>query len=570
MEDVIETQLSQAQDELRGLAIQVGCEEALFGAQTHGRGLQRAATNVGFIGGANVGKSSRINGMLARPLLPVSLIHDRAVVSIQASLPGKPEQAVVDGAALALEHLPAALTRPGAEVEIRIDDALLRLTSMKLVERSDFDPSAREPGALAELLEELDVVVLVLDARAPMSRGDVAVLQECGRLAVATVVVLSRVDALDVDERTVALAYTHKILEEAGIAAELVESGYDHSADGADRALRAAVASCIGNGQFRASRLQRWRLVLLDALTDVEAAALAVQTLASASRMEQEAALRVRRDRLANQSLAWQRIEQLFDQRRRELEAKVLERLKAKWAVEVHRVTIEIERVPDLRKFWNKTLPEQLAKIIQDYGEQVVPVVRTEFAKDAKWLSDTLARELATGMDVRAPLEELLHLVAADTTFQTQLSPWDAQKLRTRSRIGTAVSAVALGVLLGPTAIAGAVVGANILAQLYAERFVDIKIADSREAARVELQSIMGDMWMNFVAELSAVLKSVYQPVIRDLKLQQLRWEQCQTDALTAAARNAGQAKVSSAAATLASLAALRLRLETVNPKFNF
>lgn len=181
------------------------------------------------VGEAKRGKSTLVNALLGRDLLPTGVTPLTSVATTVTAAPdGQPEDAVaigLDGShiGVALARLPDLVTERGnpdnarrlAEVVVRVRNPLLDRYSLDLVDTpgtgSVFAHNTADAHAA---FATLDAAVLVLTVDPPISQAERELLERISAMSLRTFVVLNKSDRLTDEEVAEAVAFTVQVCAE--------------------------------------------------------------------------------------------------------------------------------------------------------------------------------------------------------------------------------------------------------------------------------------------------------------------------------------------------------------------
>lgn len=187
------------------------------------RRLREDRLRVLVVGEAKRGKSTVVNALLGRAVLPTGVTPLTAVATTVAY--GVPEQVsaqTVEGhrETLALAALPDVVTEAGnphnrrglARVVVQLDAALLA-EGIELVDTPGTGSVfAHNTAAARQALETMDAAIFVLTGDPPISDAERELLAQVRGASVATFVVLNKIDRLDAAERIAAVAFTEQVV----------------------------------------------------------------------------------------------------------------------------------------------------------------------------------------------------------------------------------------------------------------------------------------------------------------------------------------------------------------------
>jgi small GTP-binding protein len=180
-------------------------------------------------GEAKRGKSTLVNCLLGRDLLPVGVIPVTAIVTTVHRAPGLEEFARVtflDGrqARHELAELADFITEAGNPTNVRKVRAVDVLITAELLTRYDLE-LVDTPGtgsiyehnsaAAHEALDTLDAAIFVVTANPPISAAERDLLRQVNDRSVSTFIVLNKADQLDTDELREATEFTEQVCAQA-------------------------------------------------------------------------------------------------------------------------------------------------------------------------------------------------------------------------------------------------------------------------------------------------------------------------------------------------------------------
>lgn len=491
---------------IRELARRAGDHQVLEALETEAGAFRRDGIHVVFAGGANSGKSTRINALLGRNLLPVSSLRSTVGVSVHHG----------DDSAI-------------GNTEYVAPNEWLAAAGICILERPPLDAGDADLDAVIRAtLRGADAVVLIIDALMPVTRVDAALLAECVRRALPVIITLSKFDHLSADERTSVIEYVQRYVAGAGLEVPLIVTDATHGIED----LRAAIDAVVASTDFAQVRRRQASDALLDLASALELTihgGLNAQTVTDGERAEE---LRRKEQRLEAQTLAWMQIEQRLSVRRQKVDEQVREYLATNRASALDSLAFELERSSDVHQWWTHDLPHRLQREIRSVSSQVSNSISRQVAGDVRWLHEELHRQFK--FPLAAPLGDPAMDVEEVVVTPSSVALVNMQKFRVVSRIGTAATVVLAGIALAHTGVAGATIAISSLAGLAADQIAQRIAAKDRSGVRTELDRVLQRAWLDLAAQVSAKLKSGYDDLVTGLKKEQARWRESQMQALRA------------------------------------
>lgn len=210
-------------------------------------------------GEAKRGKSTLLNRLFDREILPCGVLPVTAVTTTVRYAPGASEQLkarYLDGRIeiRPVSELPNLVTESGnphnqrgvEEVELQLDRGPLDQYSIELVDTpgtgSIFTHNTR---AAEQAYSSLDAVIVVLTVDPPISAAERELLRAVSASAVRTFVILNKADRLSADELAEATAFTQAVCAEAGAAPDPLWVMSARQADRGFHAFQAALRSYL-------------------------------------------------------------------------------------------------------------------------------------------------------------------------------------------------------------------------------------------------------------------------------------------------------------------------------------
>jgi len=201
--------------------------------------LQALRLRVLVVGEAKRGKSTLVNALLGRDILPTSVTPLTSVATtVTAAAADSGEDALVlredrSEETVALSRLPDFVTEKGnprnsrgvAEVRVRLHNPLLDAYSVDLVDTPGTGSVVTHNTVDARAaMATLDAAILVLTVDPPISQAERDIFQEVSALSLQTFVVLNKSDRLTSEEIDEAVRFTEDVCREITHSAVVVHS----------------------------------------------------------------------------------------------------------------------------------------------------------------------------------------------------------------------------------------------------------------------------------------------------------------------------------------------------------
>ncbi|NOZ95697.1 MAG: hypothetical protein GXP47_13310 [Acidobacteria bacterium] len=199
----------------------VSCREELAEER---RRLRRGRVNVVVVGAFKRGKSTLLNALMGRPILPMGVVPVTALVTLIRSGPteravvhyldGRQEEVPVDGLKPYVSETENPENRLGVE---RVEVELPELRELGRITLADTPGSGsvfqHNTDTLRQWLGQIDAALFVVSTDPPIGETDSQLLQEVAETAGEVLVVLNKADHLRPKELGDSIAYTSKAVE---------------------------------------------------------------------------------------------------------------------------------------------------------------------------------------------------------------------------------------------------------------------------------------------------------------------------------------------------------------------
>jgi GTP-binding protein EngB required for normal cell division len=521
----------------RDLAGECGCPQAVEPVlkALQNRNIEHLTLVV--TGSPNAGKSSMINQMLARQLLPVSIFSgsahefvvqpvaratDERVAGKSGPIPSDKLDQTARAAPAASSFLLTVADPWLSAQNLRIMETLLDATDEDIESRSE------------EYLKDADFVLLVIDALTPLRRSESGFLGQCVRRSIPVAVFLAKGDLLEERERADVLDFVRKHVD--SISADLPVLGClakDASPGLAE--VKSEIERMIVNMDVALLRNLRVAQALLSAARVIEGGAEAGQDAQQKSQADRKKQQERRRAAIESQSLIWMQIEQALDSRRQRVTGLVRDHLASNRDTIIESLQYELDRTPDVKLFWERDLPFRLQRELRSVAGQATGVVNRQLGDDLKWLQDVLRKQFNYSLPL---LGEPGFAVDPVTAARPDLEFADLRKFSVITRIGTVAAVIGTGTLLVTAGAVGIPMAISVGVGLLSEQVVRWHSDKDKEKVRAELCRIVQTAELEFARAVSESLRGSYGRIIADLKDHQARWYQAQVMAATAVDNN--------------------------------
>jgi GTP-binding protein EngB required for normal cell division len=519
------------------LATQTGCLKAVEPVLKTLKKINKDSINIAFIGSPNSGKSSLINQILDLQILPVTAlsIHTQFYIEGENNKNKEGFFFAEDRTLYPLKDLyKNDLFSKSSETLARIYlcHQWLIDNSFHLTEKLALDASEEDiKDVTNSFLEETDYVVLVIDALMPLKKAETYFLSECVRRGIPVVIALSKIDKLLPEELEDVITYVTNHAKLYSTSIKLIPTSIKLSDESNISNLKTAIQEVINETDLLFVRTQQVAHTLLGVLDIILSAA---QTgLENQKQDELEIALKFKQcqQQLDLQNLVWQHIEQQIDLKRQKVDDMLRQHLQDNRTIILEILLHELQCCNDIKTWWNRDFPFRLEPELNKVAKQLSGAINKQITLDVQWLQEEISKQFQYPLQV---LSESSISVDKASVEQREVQLSNQNTLKIISRIGTVVSVLVAGTVLGPLGFGSAGIAASAMAGLTAEQLIRWNTNKEREKICSEINKVIERVEHQYALEVSGKLKESYNQVISDVKQHQIRWQQAQLQTLIA------------------------------------
>lgn len=497
-----------------------------------------------FVGEFNRGKSTLINRLLERPLLPMGGGAVTAVVT--SVLAGTPERLEVtyaaDGTVERRPLTPASWsdlvarddagdgnTQPLPESAIAaaravVDNAWLRKLDAELLDTPGAgDLMEQRLAAVSDALAQTDAAVFLVSALLPfsMTERDFLESQVLGRHIARVIVVVSQLDNVPVEERELVMRSVRTRVGQTAPQLQVVSSQpvtADETPEQALASVRARIEDLAATSDRTRWLSRQIAAQLLDTLRDLVAlgeTALEAATLGAEQRAE---ALRQQQNVTLAANIQWNQISTQLDQRALELETYLRERIGAQNERLVQLLNDDLARAHNPQEWLEKRYSRRLSRELEQIAHHNENEVLERVNSDIDWLDTAVARSMSRTLGMR-------HLTAVNAPQPTvvsggeppQLRDW--RSLRRYSRLGFGAAALATFFFLAPLS---AIIPVGTA--LVSEQVINAQEKRQREIIRQHMAGLVRRSIDQYVSQVASRIREVYADLASSLRQEQETW----------------------------------------------
>lgn len=559
----------------RGLASDCGLDSMVsaFDALAQARG--RRCFRVAVVGEFNRGKSTLINRLIGRDVLPASAatLACAAIViragdqeSVELTWPdGRREEHTEDAAdawrELAGSQPPDATPGRGQSVPtvtVSVADTWLSSVAAELVETPGVNSGAEAQFDRARhAVAASDAALFVLSAVSPLSITERQLLEEeiLSRHMPLTAVVVSMMDLLPADEREEALRALRVRLAElpANLPVLLAPSRAEASEEiGQLRTLIEKYVQDSSLALWRNRQIAAQLADYCDALARIatERAAACLPTAAEREEMHQRAVAQQEAE-----AKEWNGLQLEMTGRQLTLAALVRDSIQDARTTTIEDLRWDLERSPNPREWWQRDLPVLVRRRLESLAKQEERLILSTIGDDVAWLDAEVVKRMPTAPT--SPRPQPLGLLAEVDVSTSADEIRDLGKMKLAARVGAQGGAI-VGYIVAaarhvrmPMIYGGAF---SLIGGLLAE--VSLRSATEQQRREVYdvLVQVVDQSAVSFADQATQALAELYEEILDQLRETNLVWQAAQSAAISAETP-AGEARWGTLAAAATGLA---------------
>jgi GTPase SAR1 family protein len=491
---------------------------------------------VAFVGEFSRGKSTLINRLLERDLLPTGALS--TTNTITSIVYGESEGMEVRLTSGKLEHRPLTelswsdLVVPlkgGAEqshfaqVRITLNHPWLRQLNAEIIDTPGFNDINGARSALAsDVLYNSDAAIFVTSAQAAIGLTEALFLQEevIGYHVSRIAVVVTMLDMIAVKDRLPVMESVHEKISKIAPRVPILAS-YPLSDNDSEIQVLAVVRTHIAHLAGRVHR-RAWRSRQIAGMIATYAQQLAKLGQVALENAQQEheqqlVAQRNLQNEMRHAMNEWDIIGNELSTREHALANEMRRRLDTfkKRFLEV--ACFELSKTPDPKIWWERDFPFRIRQELTAQAQGAEAFVRGAIERDLHWLYTRVQETFKISLEELHPHADP---TAEPGVLQSQVALTDFQRIRLFSRIGTGVATVATAFLLGPVSI-GVSIGAGIVSEYQLTK----RIHEQQQTLESEVAICIERSCEAYICELSKRLHAFYTQAIDEIQQQQGTWE---------------------------------------------
>jgi GTPase SAR1 family protein len=526
------------------LAEDISCDEIITALTELGVRWQLPGFRLAFVGEFSRGKSTLINCLLGRDLLPIGAQPTTGTLismvaggteKMEVRTPEKgweirPIEEASWNDLLASEQDKDSHEKL-TQVRLTLDHPWLRNIDVELIDTPGAgDLNSSRTALLCDIISRCDAAVILVSATLPFSMTEATFLEQeiLGRHIPNVFVAVSRLDTVPQEQKNELLGVIRERVMEISKEVPIIPIhplDADASEIDALERVRTQIESMVEKGERRVWRSRKVAGQLVDYLEHLVGLSESAIKSFQMNAVEKEQALRqIERER-QDTELHWEDIRLNIDWRRlqhtQELRQKVLQAKEE--LVEVY--SFELKKVKDLKGWWERDLPFKLRRALLSLGNRLSEDILTQLSSDFAWMKDEVAQKFSRQLIRNSP--DLSTTVKLDADL-SQLQLTDIRNYALLTSLGSSATAIcSLIVGGGPV---GLVV--STVSWFLSDQFIRQKTNEQRQRLSEELVLNLDRIADEYCNQMLERLKQLYNQMIEEIKQEQMVWQSAWESAL--------------------------------------
>lgn len=497
-----------------------------------------------FVGEFNRGKSTLINRLLERPLLPVRVLPTTSTLTsiiagteerMEIFFPdARQEMRSLEEASwhdLLVNDTPGRQQTVFPKVRLTLKHPWLQSIDAELIDTPGAgDINDRRTALISEILNLCDATVLLVSAILPLSLTEAAFLEQevLGRHIPRVLVVVSMLDTLPPEQQPLTLKAIRERVARISPAIPVIPAHPVAGMSGSEvlANIRTRISVMATASERRAWRSLQAADLLVDAcehLIQYGKTALAAVQMEETKRSEALQAVQMKQRKA---ELDWEALSLQLDQRRQRVDGALRRRLSEVGENLIETFYFELSKTPDPRSWWEKDFPFRLRRELLTLARNTETSLIDVLARDLKWLQDEIKQTFSADFSYQLPQAA----PPPDVSLRPDASSIelsDIHRQRFLSRIASAAAMIAGYLRISP--IGSAI---SLSYGLVSEHLLNKKIEEQRALLKHEVRAGISSALDDYERQITERLQTLYQQMLQEMKRQQDSWLAAQDAAL--------------------------------------
>ena len=524
---------------------------------------------VAVVGEFSTGKSTFINRMLGRELLPVSNLPSTALMT-RIRYNEKESLVVTDEKGRKVKTLPletaswrglTAENFDGQDAKgtlyAGVNDEWLKYSNVEVIDTPGAgDLEQERVRVIGDALRGCDGAIITTRATGALSMSEKLFIEQrlISKRTPFMMLVVTKLDQIPLRERIKMLDYITRKLDSWGMnipvyvpyQVELTSDKYDHIV-GMDK-IKKQIEKWVSNPE-RAELTEEWIMSNVFDTVQAEVNALEEQLMLQreADESKRQELIDKKKQLLKDAKVEWENLRINFLERANDCTRLISEKGSEFKLSVVEKLQYEVSHNNDLKKWWTNDYPYRLKIEITNMSTAIENTVMRRIADDARWFNTALEKNFKTHVVYNDKMR-IMDKYLFNQADIGQMKLFDVSRNRTLTRIGTTAVTLALAIGLGAAGAAAAAAGmatAHLLAtplvatmgfgtgsSIVTEKVFGAKIEQQRTIVKDAIAANVPQIIDRAMSQSDTRVRYIYANIIRSALEKEKEWTEKQREAI--------------------------------------
>lgn len=560
----IEGMLSELIEETETLLVNHGLKSFAAEIKALQSEVERRLFTVAVVGEFSKGKSSFINNLFGRNILPVSNLPTTAMLT-RIRYNAKEAIVVINPKAKGKKTLPLEeKSWDGLVADMNGNDptgvAFVGLNSkwlqggLEIIDTPGAgDLEQKRAALIGDALRGSDGAIITVSAEAAMSMSEKLFIEErlISKKTPFMMLIVTKLDLIPKNQRADVIRFIKEKLKtwEMDIPVFVpadIEMNTDEFNDivGMDK-VKATINSWITNPD-REKLTKEWIVLkMLSVLTSAHAFLQEQALLMQADDFARAQMVTQKKEMLSKARSEWERLRTKMEERSKECYDLMLSKADEYKQTMTERLEYELSHTANPQRWWKEDYPYRTKVEMTNMATAIENVISRKIAEDARWFNSVLEKTFKTHVLFTPESVANKEVFTEFKVNNNNVKVEDLTKGRVASRIGVAVLSIAsycvcasagIPPIIGSTGIG---TGGSIVSEGIFKKKLEEQKENLRAAIRANVPMIIG----NATAYSEGRIKNLYNDIINEAKKQEEKWNSTQDEAIKASTAPKDEAK---------------------------
>jgi len=511
--------------------------------------------SVAVVGEFSTGKSTFINKMLGRKLLPVSNLPSTALMT-RIRYNEQESLIVTDEKGKKVKTLPletaswrglTAENFDGKDAKgtlyAGVNDEWLRINNVEIIDTPGAgDLEQERVRVIGDALRGCDGAIITTRATGALSMSEKLFIEQrlISKRTPFLMLVVTKLDQIPLRERVKMLDYITRKLDAWGMnipvyvpyEVELTDNKYDHII-GMDK-IKAQITKWVCNPE-RAELTEEWIMsnVLETVQSEINALEEQLMLQREADESKRQELIDKKKQLVSDAKVEWENLRINFLERANDCTRLISEKgAEYKMAI-AERLQYEVSRNNDLKKWWTNDYPYRLKIELTNMSTAVENAVMRRISDDARWFNSSLEKHFKTHVVYNDNMRIMDKYLFSQADIG-ELNMEDITKKRTVAKVGTTVVTLTVALVLAACHVTPliATMGVGTGSAIFSEKIFNSKIEQQRTIVKDAIAVNVPKIIDRSMSQSDARVRYIYSDIIKSALEKEKEWTDKQKEAI--------------------------------------